>query len=96
MVTSSHIAQVFVISNNQIRILIKWPWLFSACNISLHICVCKCIHLMYIYTELIKELSTFAFLLSLLFKKLLRVLRKTYCSMNSYLQSLHKGVNKSN
>lgn len=51
---------------------------------------------MYIYTELIKKLNTFAFLLSLLFKKLLRVLRKTYCSMNSYLQSLHKGVNKSN
>lgn len=51
---------------------------------------------MYIYTELIKKLNTFAFLLSFLFKKLLRVLRKTYCSMNPYLQSLHKGVNKSN
>lgn len=51
---------------------------------------------MYLLRTANKKLNTFAFLLSVLLKKLLRVLRKTYCTKNSYLHSLHKGVNKGN
>lgn len=49
------------------------------------------IHLTHLFRTANKKLNTFAFLLSVLLKKLLRVLRKTYCTK---ISSLHEGVNK--